>query len=128
MQYIGCWLLLKDVAACLSINGLQMAETWHLICTIQGMLLKDVEPMQILRHMAIFATLILLCATAALEGDVLQRLPPVASAQFYATLLLNCGLAMISNLLNMLVTKANGALSLQVQAVLSADINAPEIP
>lgn len=84
--------------------------------------------MLILRHMAFFATLILLVATAALEGDVLQRLPSAASAHFYATLLLNCGLAMVSNLLNMLVTKANGALSLQVQAVLSADINAPEIP
>jgi hypothetical protein len=87
-----------------------------LSCTIQGMLLKDVEPVLILRHMAFFATLILLLATAALEGDVLQRLPPAASAQFYATMVLNCGLAMASNLLNMLVTRANGALSLQVQA------------
>ena len=80
------------------------------------MLLKVVEPMLILRHMALFATLILLLATAALEGDVLQRLPPAGSVQFYAMLVLNCGLAMVSNLLNLLVTRANGALSLQVQA------------
>lgn len=70
--------------------------------------------MLILRHMAFFATLILLLATAALEGDVLQRLPPATSVQFYAMLVLNCGLAMASNLLNMLVTRANGALSHQV--------------
>jgi hypothetical protein len=90
------------------------------------MLLKDVEPMLILRHMALFATLILLLATAAFEGDVLQRLPPAASVQFYAMLVLNCGLAMVSNLLNMLVTRANGALSLQVRAAVCAALNASD--
>lgn len=92
------------------------AAHWRplVICLLQGMLLKDVEPALILRHMAFFATLILLAATAALEGDVLQRLPPASAAQFYISLLLNCSLAIVSNFLNMLVTKANGPLSLQV--------------
>lgn len=83
-------------------------------CTPQGMLLRDVESVLILRHMAFFATLILLVATAALEGDVLQRLPPAMAIRFYTLAFLNCSLAIASNLLNMLVTKANGALSLQV--------------
>lgn len=81
----------------------------------QGMLLKDVEPAMVLRYMAFFATLILLVATAVLERDVLWRLPPLSSTQFYATLLLNCSLAIASNFLNMLVTKASGPLSLQVR-------------
>jgi hypothetical protein len=82
------------------------------------MLLRDVEPALIVRHMALFATLILLAATAVLEGDVLQRLPPASAVHFYAMLVLNCSLAIASNFLNMLVTKANGALSLQVWAAL----------
>ncbi len=71
--------------------------------------------MLILRHMAFFATMFLLAATALLEGDVLRRLPPLSAGPFYAALLLNCSLALASNALNMLVTKANGALSLQVR-------------
>lgn len=79
------------------------------------MLLKDIEPMLILRHMAFFATVFLLAATALVEGDILRRLPPLSAGLFYAALLLNCSLALASNALNMLVTKANGALSLQVR-------------
>jgi hypothetical protein len=107
---------------CPVIDGMQSGCDKCLSCTIQGMLLKDVEPVLILRHMAFFATLILLLATATLEGDVLQRLPPAACIQFYAMLVLNCGLAMVSNLLNMLVTRANGALSLQVHATMCAEL------
>ncbi len=82
---------------------------------MQGLILKDCEPLAILKHMSLYAMAILLLAAAALEPDALASLPPLrGNAGFYTGLLLNCSLAMASNFLNICVTRATSPLTLQV--------------
>lgn len=65
--------------------------------------------------MSLYATAILLLATAVLERDAWSSMPsPRGNAAFYAGLLCNCTLAMASNFLNISVTRATSPLTLQV--------------
>jgi hypothetical protein len=94
------------------------SESWvqlALFCFVQGVLLKDCEPMAILKHMSLYATALLLVATVVLEGDSFSSLPAVnGNSWFYAGLLMNCSLAMASNYLSIRVTQATGPLTMQV--------------
>ena len=81
--------------------------------------MKNIEPMVMLRYMALLSTFIMALATAFLEPDVLSLLPPWReSGAFYGWLVLNCCFAFVSNLSNFLVTKYTSPLTIQVQQAL----------
>ncbi len=86
-----------------------------MVLLAQGLILKDCEPLTILKQMSLYATLILMLAVAALERDAWGSLPALqGNAAFYGGLALNCSLAMASNFLNICVTRATSPLTLQV--------------
>jgi hypothetical protein len=98
------------------LQSLQFKETIDCFFS-QGTLLKDMDPMNLLRYMALFATCTLALATVWLEGDVLRTLPALSEPHargFYVGLALNCFCAFASNLTNFLVTKYTSPLTLQV--------------
>ena len=70
--------------------------------------------------MSYYATGLLLFATVVLEWNVLFDVPSFGENKlFYGVLLLNCGMAMASNYLNICVTRAAGPLTLQVRPLLA---------
>ena len=89
--------------------------SWHL----QGMLLTDpsekLDSMNLLRYMAPISLGVLVPATMFLEPEVFELVSANRPDVFFVILLsLNAALAYFVNLLNFLVTKYTGALTLQV--------------